>query len=177
MGSIVPVALQALQAVQTVSTVAKVVGRGLDVVDDKRHDSSAQALAQLEARQRAEIRNAKEQANIERQKIASAAKEKETERLRSLKRAVARQRAEFGGSGIASGDGSSQAVLLGLFDESEQEKADRERLDKIKLSAIDQSLANKRRVNTLERAQLQEKSRLKNSRSTLEEASDFLSIF
>lgn len=176
MGSVVPIAFQAIQAAQAISSVAKVVGRGISAVDDGRKQS-VQALDQLEARQKVEQRNAQEKANLQRQEILTQAQEKEANRVRELKRAVARQRAAFGGSGLSSADGSSQAVLLGLFEESEEEKAERERLDNLRLSAIDQNLAQAKRVNTLELAQQREKSRLKNSSSNLEDAVSVLSIF
>ena len=52
-------------------------------------------------------------------------------------RAVARQRANFGSSGISSDSGSGQAVLLGLFDETEDELARREQLDNLRNRALD----------------------------------------
>jgi hypothetical protein len=81
-----------------------------------------------------------------------------------LKRAVARQRAAYGASGIeANSSGSAQAVLLGLFDESEEEKNQREKLDTLRLNAIDQDVDQRSRLNVLQRTQLAEKQRLQQS--------------
>ena len=177
MGTMIPVALQAVQALQTVGSVAGVVNRSSDYFSDRDDRSSDLALQQLQARQDAEVREAQQKAVLDRAEIAAKAEEAEIQRRQALKRAVARQRVKYGASGVSSGDGSSEAVLLGLFDESEEEKQSRERIDNLRLQAIDQNLDKMRRVNTLERTQARERAKLKNSSSTLEDVDGFLSIF
>lgn len=172
MGSFVPIAFQALQAFQTVGAVAKVIG-----LDDNNEKQNRLAVEQLQDQQRIANQRAAEKAALDKHEIEAKAAEAETKRRQALKRAVARQRAEFGASGVSSEDGSSEAVLLGLFEESEEQKSDRERLDNIKKQAIDQDLTNTYRVNTLKRTQLAERAKLKDSRSTLETVSDLLNIF
>lgn len=177
MAALAPVAFQALTALQTIGMVAQIVDRGSNVFSNKSEKSSALALTQLQQQQQLEARAAIERTALEKQEIAAKAAEADLQRRNALKRAVARQRAKFGGSGISSGDGSSEAVLLGLFEETENEKAVSQRLDNIKLQALDQNIANINRVNTLKHTQLAEKERLKNSSSTLDTITDLFSIF
>ena len=79
------------------------------------------------------------------------------DRQNALRRAVARQRAQFGGQGISTDNGSGQAILLGLFNESEQDAADRARLDQLKTTALDQNIDQTKRLNVLQASQLAEK--------------------
>ncbi len=155
MGSIVPIAIQALQVAATVGSVAQAVNSGRE-----QSQSSDLALKQLQQQQKLNQRIATDNANLQRQQLFETSKAAEQERRLALKRAVARQRAEFGGNGVSSGDGSSEAVLLGLFDESEGQKQARERLDNIKLQNINQSLSNLSRVNTLKYTQAKQKNKL-----------------
>lgn len=119
------------------------------------------ALKQLQQTQNAELSALQQQIALEKEQIAADAAETESERLSALKRAVARQKAVFGGSGVGNqSSGSSEAVLLGLFSESEDEKASREKLDNLRYTALDQDVANQNRVNVLQRAQLAEQQRI-----------------
>ncbi len=61
---------------------------------------------------------------------------------------------------MGSGSGSAQAVLLGLFDESEDERTKREELDSLRLTALDQNIGQSRALNVLQRTQLAERQRL-----------------
>lgn len=129
-----------------------------------RRDQNAQALAlrQLQEQQQADLLSAREQAALDRQQIALNAEIAEENRRRALKRAVARQRANFGAQGVGSGAGSSQAVLLGLVNESDEEREQRERLDALRNNAINQDLSQQVRLNTLQRTQLQQRNDLNN---------------
>lgn len=177
MAQLVPVALQAISAFQTVSSVANIVGDGLDVFDNSKEKARQQSLEQLQQQQKIQQRQAVNKAALDKQEIAVKAAEVEAKRRDALKRAVARQRAQFGSSGVSAGDGSSEAVLLGLFEESDALRKSRERLDNIRLQSIDQKLGNQKRVNTLQRTQLAERNKLKNSSSTLDTVTDLFSIF
>ena len=125
------------------------------------------ALRQLQQQQNLQIQNARQQAALEQQQIALNAEIAEENRRRALKRAVARQRANFGAQGVGSGAGSSQAVLLGLIDESDEEREQRERLDVLRNTAIDQNLNQQVRLNTLQRTQLRERNNLDNLSSSV----------
>ena len=118
------------------------------------------ALQQLRAQQSLQEQQAAADAALSKQKIALDAGNTEKERKKALRRAVSRQRANFGAQGISSGGGSSQAVLLGLFEESEAEKKKREQLDALRLTSIDQDLGQQKSLNVLQRTQLQEKQKI-----------------
>ena len=126
-----------------------------------RRSSSSQdaALQQLRAQQSLQEQQAAAAA-LNRQKIALDAGNAEEERKKALRRAVSRQRANFGAQGISSGGGSAQAVLLGLFEESDAEKQKREQLDALRLTSIDQELGQQKSLNVLQRTQLQEKQKI-----------------
>ena len=184
MGSIAPVASQALSAFQvankvisTIKPVASVLGKGFDFVDDSSDKSSGLSLSQLQQQQQVQQRQAAQNAALDKQQILAKAQEAESQRRAALKRAVARQRVQYGASGIGSQGGSAEAVLLGLFEESDKERASRERLDNIKSAAIDQNLNQQRRVNTLQREQLKEKNKLRTTLSPLETVKGFFDIF
>ena len=85
------------------------------------------------------------------------AKAAEDERRAALRRAVARQNARFGASGIGGSGGSAEAVLLGLFDESEEDLASRERLDNLRNRSLDLNVAQNSSLNVLQRSQLQQR--------------------
>ncbi len=125
-----------------------------------RQSNNNQALDQLKARQELQQKQAAADAALQKQQIALSAAQENEERQKALKRAVARQRANFGSQGIGSGAGSSQAVLLGLFEESEDEKARRDALDNLRNKAIDQDLSNGNALNVLQRTQLEEKNKI-----------------
>ncbi|HEY0900798.1 MAG TPA: transporter [Micavibrio sp.] len=118
------------------------------------------ALRQLTAQQAMNEQQAAQDAETQRQKLASDGQSAENTRRAALRRAVARQRAQFGASGMATGDGSSEAVLLGLFEETERDRNDASRLNQLRLAALDQSLGEQRALNVLQRTQLQERQAL-----------------
>jgi len=173
MASIIPIAVTAVQAFQTIGAVA-------EVFDDSRQQASSNdlALRQLQQQQALQEQQAVQNANLSKQELAIKAETAESERKAALKRAMARQRAAFGASGVStSGGGSTEAVLLGLFDESEEEKESREKLDRIRVQAIDQNLSQSKRVNTLKRTQEKQKQKLQKSSSTLDTFNNLLSVF
>lgn len=141
------------------SLVGGVKNFGRTPVRDLRREQDL-ALRQLTQRQKAEERNLAEQTALERERLAADAVSAEDARRSALRRAVARQRASFGAQGIGSGDGSSQAVLLGLFDESDAERAQRERMDNIRSAALDLGASQQERSDVLQRSQLAERQKL-----------------
>ncbi len=153
MGALVPVLTQVAVG-SAVSLASKQISRS------QQNKSNEQALKQLQEQQRLQEQQAAQNAALDRQKIAVDARQDEEERKAALRRAVSRQRANFGSQGISSAGGSSQAVLLGLFEETEDEKRRREELDQIRLTGIDQSLNQQSALNVLQRTQLQERNNL-----------------
>ena len=146
---------------QTLQAVDKLSGNSKRRAKKAYRRQQNTALAQLQQDQ--EVRLLKEQsnANITRSKIQVDANKAARKRRLALKRAVSRQRAKFGASGIGSSKGSAEAVLLGLFDETQSQKKERDRLDNIRLSAIDNNLDSLQRKNLLEVSQLAERQSLK----------------
>jgi colicin import membrane protein len=81
--------------------------------------------------------------------------EKDRKRALTLKRAIARQRAVYGGSGIDDGgnDGSGEAVIFGLTNESEQDRAASDSIYTLRRRIIDDNVNNIRKRNLLDEAQ------------------------
>lgn len=124
MGALAPIITTALLTQGTQLVLNEVVG-------NSSRDANDQALEQLKQRQALDERQRAQDAELQRQSIALDAQEAEESRREALRRAVSRQRANFGAQGVGSGSGSSQAVLLGLFEESDDEKRRREELDNL----------------------------------------------
>ncbi len=61
---------------------------------------------------------------------------------------------------IATELGGGLAVLLGLFDESDADRTQREHLDSLRSAALDSDLSQQRALNVLQRTQLQQKQAL-----------------
>lgn len=118
------------------------------------------ALRQLQSTQRLNQQQAEQDAALAREKLAADSAAAENSRVAALRRAVARQRANFGSQGVSSEGGSAGAVLLGLFDESEDELAQRQKLDDIRRRSLDLGLAQRGALNTLQYSQLQERQKL-----------------
>ncbi|MGH1378104.1 MAG: transporter [Alphaproteobacteria bacterium] len=153
--------MASLVPVLTSTIVSQGAGLIANELSGRRSDNSKDiALEQLRAQQSLQEQQSAADAALNKQKIAIDAQEAEEERKKALRRAVSRQRANFGAQGISSGSGSSQAVLLGLFEESDAEKQKREQLDALRITSIDQDLAQQKSLNVLQRTQLQEKQKI-----------------
>lgn len=152
------------------STAIQILGAANSVVgtlEDYQSRSGNRAYDQLKEQSDLALQNAAEQAALQKEQIRLTAEQAESERRSALRRAVARQRAQFGASGVGSSGGSSQAVLLGLFDESDEDRRQREALDSLKTNAVDQGYAQQSRINILQLTQLKERDRLKRVGSAL----------
>lgn len=154
----------AMGLIQTLDSAFNTVQSfGADPEEEYRKQLRSQqdlALSQLKARQAADETYLAEQTALEREQLALDAEQAEEDRIRALKRAMARQRANFAGQGISSAGGSAEAVLLGLFEESEEEKEARDRLDALRSASLDLSLSQNQGLNVLQRTQLEEKQQL-----------------
>ena len=167
MGALTPVITGLTTLTTAVSAADKLMGvaRGFasDPYESQRKALRAEqdlALQQLTAQQTLNERQSAQEAELQRQKIATDALSAENSRRAALRRAMAKQRAQFGGSGLSGGDGSAEAVLLGLFEESEADRATSQRLDTLRNAAIDHSLSDQQALNVLQRTQLQERQAL-----------------
>lgn len=167
MGSIVPTLTQAVGALNTVNSAFSAVnslknnaGYGDDGAVRQLMAEQDLALKQLQQRQAQGETQAAQDITLQKQQLALESAQAEEKRQAALRRAVARQRASFGGSGISSTGGSADAVLLGLFDESEEELQNREALDNLRNRALDQDLQQTKSVNVLQATQLAARSNL-----------------
>lgn len=152
------------------STAIQVLGAANSVIgtlDNYQSRSGQRAYEQMKQQSDLVLQNAAEQAALQKEQIRLTGEQAEAERRAALRRAVARQRAQFGASGVGTSGGSSQAVLLGLFDESDEERRQREALDALKTNTVDQGYAQQARINTLQLIQLKERDRLKNASGIL----------
>lgn len=163
MGAITPIASGLSAAVGTLNTLGQVVGavQTLSGNSNSRQEQDL-ALRQLQERQRLEQARLAQSNALEREKIATQTAQDEEDRRAALRRAVARQRASFGGQGISASGGSAQAVLLGLFDETEDEINRRTELDFLRTRALDLGESQNRSLNLLQATQLQQRQKLNN---------------
>jgi hypothetical protein len=164
MGGFTPILSTLGRAVSLANTVNSAVNigkqwSGADAGDEKK--AMAQAEASLKAQQKLEMAQAQQDAERQRTQIKLDAAEAERVRQDALRRAVAKRKAEFGAAGIDSGDGSAEAVLLGLANDSDKDEAARASIDALKLAAIDDSLAQRRARNLLELTDLKSKNALR----------------
>jgi hypothetical protein len=127
--------------------------------DSTQSKSQDLAMQQLQASQAQEKAQAERNAELERESIALQAEQDAETRRKALKRAMAKQNASRGASGASAG-GSGEAVLLGLYNESEDEAKQREDLDKLRYNALDNDLYTLSERNILEQSQLAEQQRL-----------------
>lgn len=131
-----------------------------DIARDALRDQQDFALTQLQQQQALNLRLAEQNTEQERQRLAEQTRQDNEARQAALRRAVARQRVQFGASGVGSNGGSSQAVLLGLFDESEEDQENRQRLDNLRNNALDQDLSQVRARNVFESTQAAQRNQL-----------------
>lgn len=181
MTSIVGQTLGAFQLINSVLSAvrptANIIGDVFDLGDDREDDLRAMQERQLRQQNQLAQKQAAQRARLEKEELQARAEEAERQRRQALKRAVARQRASFGAQGVGSTGGSSQAVLLGMFEESEDEAQAREQLDQLRFKALDQGVSQSRRVNTLAQTQLREKNRITRGNNALNNASNVFGIF
>ena len=161
MGAIAPITSGLTSVLGAVNTISQVVGTVQSLTgNDSRSGEQDLALLQLQERQRLEQTQLAQDTALERERIATQSAQDEQERRDALRRAVARQRASFGADGISSSGGSSQAVLLGLFDETEDELQRRTELDSLRNRALDLDTQQASSLNLLQATQLSERNRL-----------------
>lgn len=98
--------------------------------------------------------------------ILNATQNDETRRRASaLKRALSRQRAIFGGSGIDRGgdDGSGEAIVSGLLNESEQDQTASDSIFNLRRRIIEDNVQNIRARNLLEESQFNARRKIKSA--------------
>lgn len=152
--------------VPVISTIGSLVSGASNFYEASQEDGNLEAeqdlaLQQLQAEQALEMQQLEQDAALKQEQIDAAAAQAEDARKKALKRAVASQRASFGSQGLGDGSSnSSEAVLLGLFEESEDERRVREENDALKAKALDQNLEDQKSLNLLQTTQLQQRQSL-----------------
>lgn len=175
MAGITTPALSALSAVttpvQTVLSGVNTVKGTIDQVRDLTGANDRQAERQLAERQQSALNSLRARqdadsvalrANVQNQadQIATNAASEERKRQQALRRAVGRTRAQLGSQGISTADGSGEAILLGQMQEAAEEKADTDRLNTLRIKALEQQQQSEYQRNLLELSELQERQRL-----------------
>lgn len=130
----------------TVGAVANITKPVRDTYGNYR-DMTA-AYQQAEKNYQENQRTIAEQNALEQQKIQLENEETDRRRLQ-LRRDQASRQAAFGGQGIDTTDGSGEAVMLGLLQQSEAEKSYQDRLTEMKQQARQQDTDAKNRRNML----------------------------
>ncbi len=151
MGAIAPVLGTIMQVGSVLGTVASIAQPFIQDRADSRQQKQSNALQMQQMQQDAALQ--KEQNRV-------AAEGAEATRRAALKRAMARQRASFGAQGVGSSAGSAEAVLLGMFQESDEERANREKIQNLRAAALDQNVAQQQQINLLQQTQLRENQRI-----------------
>lgn len=124
MGAVTPV----MSVLPILSSAAGVLNENLDIFNVMSGNSQRKINRAEAQRNKIEMQNALALQNLQAEQNAQI----ESARKDALRRAVARQRASFGAQGTGSASGSADAVLLGLFSESEEDRVKRERLDSLR---------------------------------------------
>lgn len=147
MGTLAPVLGTILQVGSVLGTVASVAQPFIqDKVDNKQLKQTNALQNQLNAQAAA--------TKLEQNRVDAAASE--AQRRTALKRAIAKQRASFGAQGVGSGTGSSEAVLLGMFEQSDEEREAAQKINDLRTQAITQNASAQQQLNLLQQTQLRE---------------------
>lgn len=158
MGTFLPV----LGTIGTTIGTIQTIGKAFNTLsgDSLQKRQRELAMSDLQRQQAQASSEAQARANEQRQKILLDSEQAESRRRSALKRSIAKRNARFGATGIGGGSGSREAILLGLYNESEAEKKQREDIDKLRFNAIDNDLANLSSRNILEKTRLSERQKL-----------------
>ncbi len=154
MGAVTPV----MSVLPILSSAAGMINKNLDMFNVISGNSQRKIDRAEQKRNQANNQNILALQRLQ----AEQAAQMETARKDALRRAVSRQRANFGAQGTGSTGGSADAVLLGLFSESEEERAERERLDHLRGQADKIQDNNSYYMNLLSKTQDAEKKKIDN---------------
>ena len=150
LGGALPALTRTLSIVNSINRAASLFNNG----DNKRADAAREkAMADLQARQKLEEKIASDRAGKDNALLLAQQSEEDHRRASALRAAVARQRALYGAGGSGPEGGSAEAVLLGLVNESDQEKAAQESIYRLRRQITEDNAANVRARNLLELSQ------------------------
>lgn len=148
MGAIAPVLTTIMQVGSVLGTVASVAQPLISDNAERKYEKRQNDLL---------LRAMQQDAALKKEQIKAETEASETDRRARLQRTLAEQRAKFGAAGVGANSGSSEAVLQGLFEQSDTERVSREKLDALRANALDQDIAQQKQLNLLQQTQLREK--------------------
>lgn len=155
LGGALPLVTKAVSGVNTIDTA----------INGNRNAERTAKLArtQQSARNRMEENISTQKAALDTSILNATQGADDRRRLMALKRATARQRAIYGSSGLDHGGdaGSGEAVLFGLFNESEQDRATNDSIYNLRRRIIDDHVQNIRARNLLEESQFTARKKIK----------------
>lgn len=151
LGGILPVINKSISIVNTIDRADRLLNRKSGSKDRDL------ALRQLRQRQASEEKIAATRTARDQMILDAESASTERRRLNALKRETARQNAAFGGAGVDSETGSGEAVLLGLFQESEDDKRDQDSITALRRQILTDNFAALKSRNLLDYAQTSER--------------------
>src|SRR5262249_22511785 len=137
MGSLTSAIAGIAPAVGAVSNVVKTASKAIDAVKGLSDEQNKKAeadleLRQLQQKQQLEEAQAEQTAALQQQHLDAQPQAAAENRRQALLSAVAKQRAAYGAEGIDAGSGSPQAVLLGLYNDSDAQAAQADQIAQLK---------------------------------------------
>jgi len=163
MGTIQPVLTELSSTLGTITSIQSQLGsltgigtRGQEKAQRAQQDLALQQLQQTQANTE---REAQQKAARDRERLQVEAQQNDQRRRQSLRRSIARQNARVGASDT-SRTGSNEAVLLGLINDTEDDRQNAAQLDQLRFNTIDSGVSDLQQRNVLQRTQLAERQRL-----------------
>jgi hypothetical protein len=154
MGGFTSLASTAMQALSLANTAVK----GIDAYRD---DSGTRAYQQAKQQSALGLATLQEKTALQKEQNRLVLEQDSVERQERLRAALAKQRALYGGRGVGSDGGSSQAYLLGLVGKNEDESNAASETTLMRNKILDQEYDGAKARNMLELTQMKEKSKLK----------------
>lgn len=153
MGGLTAFASTAMQAFSLANTIAK-------GASNYRTDSGYDAYKEASKKNAIEMAALAQKTKLEKEQNELQRAQTEQDRLQKLRAAIAQQRAIFGASGVGSGAGSSQAYLLGLVKDAEDDNDALSYATQLKSRILDKAYNERKSLNTLALTQAREKNSL-----------------
>lgn len=123
-------------------------------------ESQASEQGQLLATQEVAMRGTDADVRTRLEQLRQNQATEEQRRRDALRRAVAKHRASLGARNLTAAGGSSEAILLGLVNDTDTERQSALAADRLQAQALQQSVTDLNRRNLLEQSQLAERHRL-----------------
>lgn len=153
MGGLTAFASTAMQAFSLANTIAK-------GVSDYRTDSGYDAYKEAKKKNAIEMAALEQKTKLEKEQNQLQKEQADQDRMQKLRAAIAQQRAIYGANGVGSGAGSSQAYLLGLVKDAEEDSDALSYATQLKNRILDNAYNERKSLNTLALTQARDKNSL-----------------